>query len=254
MQLGGFTRDFIKSAAPSGVFVLPVGAVEQHGPHMPVATDIILSGELCQEAADRAAGQAAVFVAPALPYGISNHHKPHAGVFSLSAQVFSDVLFELLTSAFESGFRRAAIVNGHNGNDEAIKIVARELNNRMPLTIAATSYWAAAWKELDEAGVIDNVPRIPGHAGAFETSLMLAMHPEFVQTELVPDTLPAPKNARSVVAPAIFAARSNHGFGLGYSDAPKAATAEFGERARQACVAGLSNFFIKLGRMPANDK
>jgi creatinine amidohydrolase len=251
MELGGLTRDCIKAAAPEGVLVLPVGAVEQHGPHMPVGTDIVLSGDLCREAADRASGQAAVFVAPALPYGISNHHKPHAGVFSLSAHVFCDVLFELLTSAFESGFRRAAIVNGHNGNDEAIKIVARELNNRMPLTIAATSYWAAAWKQLEDEGVVDGVPRIPGHAGMFETSLMLAMHPKFVRSDLIPETLPAPRSARSVVAPAVFAACTNHGFGPGYSDAPSSATAELGQRARQACVTGLSEFFVRLARMPA---
>jgi creatinine amidohydrolase len=254
MDLGGLTRDMIGKAAPNAVFVLPVGAVEQHGPHMPVATDIILSGELCQEAADRAAGQVAAFVAPPFPYGISNHHKPHPGVFSLSAQVFCDVLFELLTCAFESGFRRAAIVNGHNGNDEAIKIVARELNNRMPLTIAATSYWSAAWAELEQAGVVDGVPRIPGHAGTFETALMLAMHPEFVQKKLLPKTLPAPKNARSKVGPSIFQAETNHGHGPGYSDAPRAATAALGEKTRQACVIGLSGFFIRLARMPAKKK
>lgn len=251
MDLGGLTRDLIKSAAPKAVFVLPVGAVEQHGPHMPVGTDIILCGEICHAAAHRAANEMAVHVAPSFPYGISNHHKPHAGVFSLSANVFCDVLTELLTCAFESGFRRAAIVNGHNGNDEAIKIVARELNNRMPLTIAGTSYWSAAWEQLEKEGIVDNVPRIPGHAGKFETALMLAMHPEFVQRDLFPATLPAPKNARSKVGPTIFAAGTNHGHGPGYSDAPADATPAFGKQAHEACVAGLSEFFIKLGRMPA---
>ena len=250
MNLGGLTRDVIGKAAPEAVFVLPVGAVEQHGPHMPVATDIILSGELCQEAAHRAARQVTAFIAPSLPYGISNHHKPHPGVFSLSAQVFCDVLFELLTCAFESGFRRAAIVNGHNGNDEAIKIVARELNNRMPLTIAATSYWGAAWDKLEHAGVVDGVPRIPGHAGTFETALMLAMHPEFVQKKLVPKPTGAQERQKQGCA-SIFQAETNHGHGPGYSDAPRAATAALGEKTRQACVIGLSEFFIKLGQMPA---
>jgi creatinine amidohydrolase len=217
---------------------------------MPVATDIIFSGELCQEAARLAAPHASVCVAPPLPYGISNHHKPHPGVFSLSAQMFCDLLFELLTCAYQSGFRRLAIVNGHNGNDEAIKIVAREMNNRLPLTIGAASYWNAAWQQLDDAGVIDKVPRIPGHAGAFETSLMLAMHPGFVQKDLIPETLPAPKNARPVVAPAIFIAETNYGYGPGYSDAPQTATAELGETVRRACVEGLSEFFIKLHRLP----
>jgi creatinine amidohydrolase len=181
MEMGQLTRDQIAKLAPNSVCVIPVGAVEQHGPHMPVATDIIFSEELCQEAARLAAPHASVCVAPPLPYGISNHHKPHPGVFSLSAQMFCDLLFELLTCAYQSGFRRLAIVNGHNGNDEAIKIVAREMNNRLPLTIGAASYWNAAWQQLDDAGVIDKVPRIPGHAGAFETSLMLAMHPGFVR-------------------------------------------------------------------------
>jgi creatinine amidohydrolase len=217
---------------------------------MPIGTDIIFSSELCHEAARQAAPATKVFVAPSLPYGISNHHKPHAGVFSFSAPLFCDVLYEILTCAFESGFRRAAIVNAHNGNDEAIRIVAREMNNRMPLNIAATSYWNAAWKELEEAGVVSGVARIPGHAGTFETALMLALHPEIVQQDLLPETLPAPKDARKTVGPTIFAAESNHGFGPGYSDAPKAATPELGHRIREACVTGLAGLFTRLGQMP----
>ncbi len=249
MDLGSFTRDQVASAAAGSVMVIPVGAVEQHGPHMPIATDIICCERLCQEAAR--AAEAATFVAPALPYGISNHHKPHAGVFSLSAHLFAEVLYEIATCAYESGFRHVAIVNGHNGNDEAIKIVAREMNNRLPLTVGASSYWDAAWKQLEEAGVVDGVARIPGHAGTFETALMLALQPDLVQRDLLPDTLPAPRTARKTAGPAIFAANSNHGHGPGYSDAPKLATSEMGERIRQACVAGLADFFTRLARTPA---
>jgi creatinine amidohydrolase len=253
MDLGRLTRDQIAAAAPRAVFVLPVGAVEQHGPHMPIATDIILSAEICHEAAEQAAPEAAVLVAPAQPYGISNHHKPHAGVFSLSAAQFSDLLVTLLTCAFESGFRRAAIVNGHNGNDEAIRTVAREINNRLPITIAATSYWNAAWSQLAQSGIIDGVARIPGHAGTFETALMLASHSDLVQTALVPEKLPAPKNAHPVVGPTIFGSRTNYGYGPGYSDDPKAATADLGRKIRQACVQGLAELFVKLHGMTVKE-
>jgi creatinine amidohydrolase len=124
------------------------------------------------------------------------------------------------------------------------------LNNQLALTIGATSYWSASWPHLEKAGVIDGVARIPGHAGTFETALMLALHPELVHSDLVPEKLPAPANARPVVAPTIFPARSNHGHGLGYSDDPKAATRELGLAIKQACVKGLTEFFVKLHGYP----
>jgi creatinine amidohydrolase/Fe(II)-dependent formamide hydrolase-like protein len=106
---------------------------------------------------------------------------------------------------------------------------------------------------LDQSGIIDAVARIPGHAGTFETALMLASHPDFVEAALVPDKLPAPKNARPVVGPTIFGSRTNYGYGPGYSDDPKAATAELGHKIRQACVQGLAEFFVKLHGMTVKE-
>ena len=91
---------------------------------------------------------------------------------------FQLVVRELTESLALSGFRRVVIVNAHRGNDELIKATARDLNEQLPASIAATSYWTPAWADLAAAEGLDRPRRIPGHAGQFETSLMLAITPE----------------------------------------------------------------------------
>src|SRR2546422_5922064 len=115
-----------------------------------------------------------------MPFGSSHHHLPFGGTMSLSTETYYRVLYELAESLVIGGFRRIFILNGHGGNSELIQLVARDLALKHPAHLAAASYWSVAWDALveEQAHVLG---RLPGHAGAFETSQMMALRPDLVR-------------------------------------------------------------------------
>jgi len=177
------TRNALRDLAASAVVLLPTGATEQHGPHLPVGTDTMAVECIAREAAQRAGERITVVVAPTLPYGSSHHHLPFGGTMSLSTETYYRAVRELAESLIISGFRRIFILNGHGGNNELIQLVARDLALAHPAHLAAASYWAIARDALIRVEAHD-YGRFPGHAGAFETSLVLAMRPELVSASL----------------------------------------------------------------------
>jgi mycofactocin system creatininase family protein len=144
------------------LLILPLGATEQHGSHLPLDTDSRIAAELARLAAEEVGG---AVVAPVLPYGSSGEHQDFAGTLSIGAEATELVLVELGRSACET-FDRLLFVNAHGGN-------------AAPL--------AAAVARLREEGrdVRAWSPRFGGdaHAGRTETSLMLALAPDRVGTE-----------------------------------------------------------------------
>src|SRR5262249_41520040 len=156
------------------LLVLPVGAIEQHGPHLPVAVDTYAVTHIARAAAEQAAGQIPILVAPTLPFGSSHHHLPFGGTLSLGTETYYRVLIDLAESLIAGGFRRIFFLNGHGGNNELIQLAARDLALRHPAHLAAASYWTIAWQALVAERANDSAG-LPGHAGTFETSLMLAL-------------------------------------------------------------------------------
>jgi mycofactocin system creatininase family protein len=156
--------------AESTTLLVPLGATEQHGPHLPIGTDATIAVALAEGAAH---GLPGVIVAPALPYGSSGEHQDFAGTLSIGAACTELVLIELGRSATET-FRRVLFVNAHGGNAEPLAAAVRKLR--------AESRDVRAWS-----------PRLGGdaHAGRTETSLMLALE-ESVRVELAEagNTLP----------------------------------------------------------------
>ncbi len=238
VRLAELSRDEIGRLAPDGVAVLPIGATEQHGPHLPVGVDTAIVTRIAEAAAAAVRADIPVLVAPTLPYGLSAHHRPHPGVLTLTIPTLIATLTELLESLILSGFKRLTIINGHNGNSEAIAIVARDINNRFPVTVSGASYWAMAAHRLD-----DTLWR-EGHAGESETALMMHLHPGTVA-----ETLPGQSNAKASIrvgAGRIFLAERRTGLTSGYTDTPATATADLGRRTFEACVAGVAEFLERL--------
>jgi creatinine amidohydrolase len=264
--LAELTREQIRALAPGATVVLPTAAIEQHGPHLPTLTDTAACGAVCQRAAEAAGEQGAtVLVAPVMWIGHSHHHFPHPGVLSLSTGTFVQVLRELGDSLVRTGFRRIAIVNGHGGNDELVRVAARDIHNAynppvggpvVPagaevrgVSVAATSYWTAAWAELVPVVQGERHGALPGHAGAFETSLVLALRPELVDQASYPPALPArPVSAVPTQTPTVIRAGESLGAGPGYTDDPRQASAAAGERYLEAIARGLSAFLIDFHR------
>ncbi len=177
------TREEARTIAGETLAVFPVGATEQHGPHLPVGTDTFTVEHIAREAAAQIASEVPVVVVPTMPFGSSHHHLPFGGTMSLSTDTYYRVIYDLTESLIASGFRRIFILNGHGGNHELVQLVARDLALKHPVNIGAGSYWTVAWDALVEAQA--HVPgMLPGHAGAFETSQMLELRPELVRRPL----------------------------------------------------------------------
>ncbi|MEX2262257.1 MAG: creatininase family protein [Bryobacteraceae bacterium] len=240
-------REGLRAAAPDSLAVLPLGATEQHGPHLPTGTDYFTVESLAREAAGQASAQIPIIVTPALPFGSSDHHFIFGGTLSLSTETYYRVLRELVESLVTDGFTKIFLLNGHGGNHELAQLAARDVALKQPARIAAGSYWAIAWDALIEAEA-HRGRRLPGHAGDFETSMMLSLRPE-----LVPESRPHrdnpvdsdPRGSQSAYR------HERHGFWReidGYTDSPDRATAEKGTQFRGTIVAALARAFVDFYR------
>ena len=241
------TRGDLCAVAAETTVVLPLGATEQHGPHLPAGTDFFTVEHLARAAAERASSEIVITVAPALPFGSSDHHLIFGATLSLRAETYYRVLTDLLRSLVTDGFRRIFLLNGHGGNHELAELAARDIALELPARIAAASYWTIAWDAL--VAVQAHIGcRLPGHAGIFETSMMLSLRPELVASERPHRDYTDDTHPRSFHAPY---RHERHGFwkGIdGYTDSPDAATAERGHRYREAIVAALSSTFVEFAK------
>jgi creatinine amidohydrolase len=231
VRLAEMTREDVRAVAPHAVAIVPTAAIEQHGPHLPICVDHWIAEAVAERSAVRASPAARVVVTPVVSYGISAHHFPFPGVLSVSPETFIATLRDLGDSLARSGFRRVFVLNAHGGNDEAVRLAARAIGQDHRILCGAASYWTLAWNALADEGRALDVGRLPGHAGAFETALMLAVRPESLDGVTLPPQVTTeiprfPPGSRAlVVRPEI-----SDGMSGGYSDDPARATREAGER------------------------
>ena len=246
LLLQEMTREEARAVAPTALVVFPVGAVEQHGPHLPVGTDTLTVEHVGRAAAAQVAEEIPVVVAPTLPFGSSHHHLPFGGTMSLSTETYYRLVYELAESLIISGFRRVFIVNGHGGNHELVQLATRDLALKYEAHLAAGSYWNIAWDEVAEAGR-DMPGGLPGHAGIYETSQILALRPELVHE---------PRPHRDLAAPVVHSAASPYRANLhgswqrinGFTDSPDLADAAQGQRYLDAVVAGVARALVEFYR------
>lgn len=172
MRFCDLTREQLRELVATAVVVLPVGACEQHGPHLPVGTDFLLAERIAVVAAERIE-EFPVLVAPTIAAGSSEHHVPFGGTISVSSETLQRYLAECCDSLVRSGFRRLFLLNAHGGNIDVIGDVARDVSTRAGVPVASGSYWTIAWDALVALGAHER-GLVPGHAGAFETALAKA--------------------------------------------------------------------------------
>lgn len=153
--------------------VLPVGALEQHGAHLPLGTDWMEADGIARKIA---AGLNA-YLLPALPFGNSQAHASFRGTVSLDPRTLARVVRELVQCLFTQGFKQVVVINTHGGNI-VLKVTIRELNaTYSDAKVILVHPWVPAIADLRKL-----FPDFDQdlHAGDFETSLMLALHPEWV--------------------------------------------------------------------------
>lgn len=177
------TREF-DALPPDTIAVLPVAAVEQHGPHLPVAVDACLNEAVVRRAVTRLPAGLPVTFLPMQAVGKSNEHQAFAGTLTLSAETLIRVWTEIAESVLHAGVRKLVLFNSHGGQPQVMDIVARDLRARLGmLVVCASSY---GLPEPD--GLFPEQESRHGiHGGSKETSMMLALRPELVQMQHAQD-------------------------------------------------------------------
>ena len=180
------TTEELAQVDRSSVVILPLAATEQHGPHLPLATDRWIAEGICQSIEARLSER--VLILPAPPVGYSAHHRAFPGTLSVTHQILIDYARGLLECVLSDGFQNLFILNAHGGNIALTGVLQESLGEAFPTArIAACSWWQAAAKELLELS--ESGPGGVGHACELETSLILHLHPDAVrQEEIAPGT------------------------------------------------------------------
>jgi creatinine amidohydrolase len=175
------------------VAIVPIAAVEQHGPHMPTGTDTILCGAVADAIEQRMPSR--VIVTPTLWLGASSHHLRLGATLNATLATYVETLCDISRSLLNDGFQRILLLNGHGGNIDPMRLAMRTIQPEYPnALLAAGSYWSSANTLIDETLSGDH--KYVGHACEFETSMMLHVRPELVDDalranagHLVPDNL-----------------------------------------------------------------
>lgn len=166
------------AAADGSTLVVPVGSVEQHGAHLPTATDTILVTEVVRAALDRRE-DLPVLATPPVWTGYSPHHLSLGGTLSGEFDTLRLLLGEVAATGLENGFDALLFVNGHGGNTALIETAVSEVGRTASAAeILGVTYFQLAGAAIDE--IRDSELGGMAHGGEFETSLLLALHPELV--------------------------------------------------------------------------
>ena len=160
------------------VVILPLGAIEQHGPHLAVSTDTDIVTMVAM-AAEEELGDL-VMLCPALSFGSSHHHLSFGATLSLSPALYTQVVVDLVGSLLQNGFRRIVLLNGHGGNITPVKQALAVLNADNALSREANIVLATYWELADFAGKAPMESPALSHACEYETSLMLHLFPSKV--------------------------------------------------------------------------
>ncbi len=214
--------------------VIAVGAIEQHGPHLPLATDALIATETSRRVAER---MPHLLLGPTLPLGVSTHHASFPGTLSITERTFQEQVRACVESLGAHGIRRVFVLSGHGGNFAPLARLSAEVGGR----IGATEFVPFSDLEafLDVFALVSALDGIPpeasgAHAGEWETSIMLALHPELVRMEAAEPGFVEPFDAAA--AERLFRDGTASLAANGVLGDPTSATAARGERHLSAWV------------------
>ena len=166
------------------IVLAPIAAVEQHGPHMPTGTDTIICGAVSEAVEGRRSDK--VLLLPTLWLGASAHHLRFGATLSADLDTYVSTLCEIGQQLLDDGFERIIFLNGHGGNVDPLKVALRELQLGDPRPLlAGGSYWSVAEKVIADG--LDGPDKAVGHACEFETSMIMHLRPELVDTPMLAD-------------------------------------------------------------------
>ena len=169
---------FEEAVTRDPVVVLPIGSIEQHGPHCPVDVDLSIPTHIAIEAS-RGTTDFPLIVGPPLPFGFTHYNQGFPGTITLQLETFVAVVGDICLSIHRNGFRRLILLNGHGGNHHPIRAIAVKIAEHNAFSIAI-SHWDLVAQEIKEWGDRDSGI---GHGGEWETSLQLYLRPHLVDRD-----------------------------------------------------------------------
>jgi creatinine amidohydrolase len=175
------TEEFASLDMERVVALLPVCAVEQHGPHLPIRVDAAINAGILERALELVPADLPLLVLPAQNVGKSDEHMAFPGTLSIQYETLGRLWFDLAKSVFRAGCRKIIFFNSHGGQPQLIDIVCRDLRVRLNM-LAVNCAWfnVTGMTDLFDAEEL----RHGIHGGAVETSIMLFLHPELVKMDL----------------------------------------------------------------------
>ncbi len=164
--------------------VIPIAAIEQHGPHMPTGTDAIICTAVAEAVEARMAER--VLLTPTVWLGASSHHLRFGSTLNSELETYVATLCDIAISLLEDGYRRLLLINGHGGNVDPLRIALRQIQPAYPdALLAGGSYWSVADEFIRET--LEGDHKFVGHACEFETSLILHLRPDLVSQDELAD-------------------------------------------------------------------
>ncbi|WP_158046641.1 creatininase family protein [Skermanella pratensis] len=172
------TKEFAALDAERTIAVLPVGAVEQHGPHLSVWVDSAINAGILARAVPLIPDPMPVLILPMLPIGKSDEHEAFPGTLSLSAETLIRVWTEVGQSVHRAGIRKLVLYNSHGGQPQIMDIVARDLRVRLKMFVVTCSWFSPGLPDglFPPSEVVHGI-----HGGGIETSMMLHLRPDLVR-------------------------------------------------------------------------
>jgi creatinine amidohydrolase len=234
------------------VVVVPVAAIEQHGPHLPIDMDNLAVIRVAERAAARAPDS--LVCAPPIHYGFNEHNMDFPGTITIQMETLLNFAFEVGQSLAAQGFTRIVWLNGHGSNGPIYNLVARKVTNRTSALSAAINWWDLAWPAIEE--VCEGLPESVDHAGEFETSTYLYLAGDLVRGDRIQDEVASERGGPAWLYPSL-GGRSAIQFmnwwsrmsDSGVNGRPALATAEKGQRIVEYAVDALIQFATEFRDM-----
>ncbi len=171
-------------ARRDAIVILPLGSIEQHGPHLPVEVDSRLGEEVALRTARVMADRGQpVLVLPMFWPGVSEHHMSFGGTITLSYATYQAVVADICRSVLRAGFRRIVLLNGHGGNENGLRVITDELTPALGIPIVQFTYWYAAAEAIE--AILETQKGLL-HACEAETAMMMAVRPDLVAEDRIP--------------------------------------------------------------------
>ncbi|MFQ5911179.1 MAG: creatininase family protein, partial [Thermoplasmata archaeon] len=168
------SKEFQERVKEDSVVIVPIGAVEEHGPHLPLCTDSIQPEYVASEVAQRMGA----FVAPPIRYGNCSTTRNFPGTISVSFDTMRSLAYDVVSELTRNGFKHVVLLSGHAGSLHmaALRLAAKKVVDERDVNVMVVSGYEILYRS-------DNVEEGDGHSGLMETSRVLAIRPDLVKSE-----------------------------------------------------------------------